>query len=60
MRKLEANGVTWEGVRSPEPDLSRGELKTYYPFCPSSNICYLWLSLGVILPENRTFVNVWR
>lgn len=46
MRKLEANGVTWEGVRSPEPDLSPGELKTYYPFCPSSNICISGFRLG--------------
>lgn len=58
-RKLEANGGTREGARRPEPDLSLGELETYYPSCPSLNTCSTGCHLGRFLPPNRTLINVW-
>lgn len=45
-RTLEVNGVTWEGTRMPEPDLSPGELETCFPSCPSLNICSTGFHLG--------------
>lgn len=50
MRKLEANGVTWEGTRIPESHLSPGELETYYTSCPSLNFGSTGFPLGGFCP----------